>query len=106
MKIETHNFKFATTNVPNMFEGFASAGACISPSCDENDKRGNFHVDLNGTLFLLPSEIAYSFNAWPECVRRLYKATMSLDRRQWSGFCGGFCGRCWPKNLYLLIEGC
>ena len=59
MKIETHNFKFATTNVPNVFKGFVSAGDCISHSCDENDKRGNFHVDLNGTIFLLPSEIPY-----------------------------------------------
>ena len=31
---------------------------------------------------------------------------MSSDRRQWSGYCGGHCGECWPEVFRLLVEGC
>lgn len=106
MSIDIYDFKFATASVANEFDGFATAGDCYSKYCGEDWKRGNFQVDISGTNFLLPDEIPYSFIAYPDCAQQVYKPTMSPDRRQCSGFCGGHCGRCWPTKFYVLLEGC
>ena len=106
LSVNITDFRFASTTIPNLFHGFATAGDCLSSACSETDKSGNFKVDFNGTNFLLPSSIPYSFHAHPPCFHSVYKAVMSSDRQQWSGFCGGQCGKCWPTKLYLQIDGC
>jgi hypothetical protein len=109
MSIDIDDYKFATASVNKKFHPFASAGDCVSyhPNyCAENNKKGNFKVDISGTNFLLPNTIPYLHHSWPTCVRRLYHEVMSPDRKQWSGYCGGRCGTCLPKVFHLLVEGC
>ena len=62
MSIDIDDYKFATASVNNKFDPFASAGDCVSyhPNyCAENNKKGNFKVDISGTNFLLPNTIPY-----------------------------------------------
>jgi hypothetical protein len=106
MSVNISDFRFATASIPNMFHRFATAADCKSYHCSEYNKKGNFKVDISGTNFLLPNSIPYSHGSYPPCVRRVYKGLMSSDRRQWSGYCGGACGYCWPEVFRLLVEGC
>lgn len=106
MSIDIHDYKFAIASEKNSFNGFATAGDCLSSSCEESSRKGKFQADLNGTNFLLPSQIPYVFYSHPVCVQKVYKPSMSSDRRRWSGLCGGYCGNCWPKKMYVLIEAC
>ncbi|CAB4028025.1 A disintegrin and metallo ase with thrombospondin motifs 9, partial [Paramuricea clavata] len=97
MSLDISDFRFSTANTPNVFHRFATAGDCISPDCPEEYRKGNFKVDMNGTNFLLLNSIPYSFHTFPPCAQRVFKGSMSSDRRQWSGYCGGHCGNCWPE---------
>jgi hypothetical protein len=106
MSVNINDFRFATASIPNVFHRFAAAGDCFSAHCSEDGTKGNFKVDISGTNFLLPNSIPYTFHAVPECAHRIYKESMSSDRRQWSGYCGGYCGDCWPEVFRLLVEGC
>jgi hypothetical protein len=106
MSVNITDFRFATASIPNVFHPFAAAGDCLSAQCSEDGRKGNFKVDISGTNFLLPNSIPYTFHAVPECTQRIYKESMSSDRRQWSGYCGGHCGDCWPEVFRLLVEGC
>jgi hypothetical protein len=92
--------------MPNAFHRFATAGDCISPYCSDDHRKGNFKVDISGTNFLLPKSIPYSIDAYPPCAERVYNGLVSSNRRQWSGYCGGYCGECWPEVFRLLVEGC
>ena len=106
MSLDISDFRFATASMPNVFHRFATASDCISPDCSEDYRKGNFKVDISGTNFLLQNSIPYKFHSHPECVRRIYKELTSSDRRQWSGYCGGYCEGCWPEVFRLLVEGC
>ena len=100
------DYKFATTDVPGAFHGYASAFDCKSARCDGENRKGHFSVDVTGTSFRLPSSIPYIFHSYPECVKKIYYPSISDDRLRWSGKCGGACGHCAPKELLLEINGC
>ena len=106
MSVNISDFRFATASIPNIFRRFAAAGDCFHWGCSEDYRKGNFKVNISGTNFHLPNSIPYVFNSYPECVHRIYKESMSSDRRQWSGYCGGYCGECRPEVFRLLVEGC
>ena len=106
MGVSREDYKFATTDVPGAFHGYASAYDCISSSCNGNTKYGHFNVDITGTSFRLPPSIPYKFKAYPVCVKKIFFPSMSADRLRWSGKCGGSCGHCIPKELLLEIDGC
>ena len=107
MSVDTTDFRFATEGAANVFHRFGSAGDCLSMNCSVDHKKGNFKVDIRGTKFILPKTIPYLYTGFPECVRGVHMELMSSDSRQWSGYCGGFCAKCWPtKPFLLLVEGC
>ena len=106
MSVDINDFRFATASTPNVFDRFAAAGDCHSTNCAADHRKGNFKVDISGTNFLLPKTIPYLYTGYPECVKGVHKGLMSSDHRQWSGYCGGFCGKCWPEVFRLLVEGC
>ena len=96
------NFTFASHNE----SPYASAKDCTSMSCNSQQRKGRFSVDVTGTSFHLPQVIPYDFRAYPTCVKKVDAASMSKDQLRWSGKCGGYCGECWAKRLYLLVNGC
>ena len=105
MHILANNYKFATTDVPDVYHPFASAGDCHSRSCTSPYKRGHFQVDFSGTKFSLPQSIQYDFNeAFPPCNRKLHVPTMDKNRQRWSPKCGGFCGACTPAKNIIPVE--
>ena len=104
MHIVTNDYKFAT-NVSGVYHPFASAGDCRSRECLPDKKVGNFQVDISGTKFSLPQSIQYDFNeAFPECNRKLYNATMDENRQRLSAKCGGYCGDCKPDSHIIHVE--
>lgn len=102
VSVKTDDFTFASHNS----RPYATARDCVSNSCKVQERKGRFNVDLTGTSFHLPDVIPYDFYSFPTCVRKVYAASMSEDQLRWSGKCGGSCGSCWPKKLYLLVNGC
>ena len=106
MSVNISDFRFATASMANLFHRFATAADCISHRCSKEHRKGNFKVDISGTNFLLPNSIPYSHASYPPCVQVVYKGLMSSDGRQWSGYCGGNCGYCWPEVFRLVVEGC
>ena len=105
-EVKKDDFTFATRNFPGTFRPYATAKDCVSRSCHAQYRKGRFNVDLTGTSFHLPQVIPYEFHSFPECVRKVFAASMSDDQLRWSGKCGGWCGSCWPTALTLLVNGC
>ncbi|XP_028417348.1 A disintegrin and metalloproteinase with thrombospondin motifs 20-like [Dendronephthya gigantea] len=105
--VKGDDYFFTTTNYPGSAKTpYASASDCYSYSCSVDNRKGSFKVDLTGTSFHLPNAIAYGFNSYPSCVKKVYAASMSSDNLRWSGKCGGYCGECSPKSFSLLLNGC
>ena len=100
--VKKGDFTFASENT----HPYSSARDCVSASCHASRRKGRFNVDLTGTSFHLPQVIPYGFNAYPACTKKVYAASMSEDHLRWSGKCGGYCGACSAKILYLIVNGC
>ena len=103
MEIALDDYKFASTNAAGVFHEFASAGDCVSTTCDASSRTGKFQVDLSGTTFRMLEPIKYRFRNYPKCTRKVFDPVMEGNRQRWSGKCGGYCGNCSPVAVYLEI---
>jgi hypothetical protein len=105
MEIALDDYKFASTNAAGVFHEFASAGDCVSYTCDASTRTGKFQVDFSATTFRMLDPVHYQFSNYPICTAKVFNPVMEENRQRWSGKCGGHCGLCTPLAIYLELNG-
>ena len=68
---------------------------------------GVFKMDLTGTGMRFVTPITWSYAGYHSCSGNTPNGySVSATKQVVSGRCGGYCGSCAPKALYVEPEGC
>ena len=68
---------------------------------------GTFKMDLTGTGMRFVTPINWSYTGFRACSGNTPNDySVSATKQVVSGRCGGYCGSCEAKDLYIKPEGC